>query len=207
MLRATPFAGNRTPLAARPAARAAPVVRVVKAEAPAAAPAVFTPPVLDPNTPSPIFGGSTGGLLRKAQVSVSCEGASSDPQPWRALQPPPPPPWRCASARAAMLGTLWAGVSAPGLRHAAGLPCGRAVAVPRRGRVATASRCSAVWLAYLASGLANGPLHAARSPRPPGPPTPGCGERLAERGPARAAAHWRRALSGRVLTSLRPGPG
>ncbi len=25
-------------------------------------------PSLDPNTPSPIFGGSTGGLLRKAQV-------------------------------------------------------------------------------------------------------------------------------------------
>jgi hypothetical protein len=25
-------------------------------------------PTLDPNTPSPIFGGSTGGLLRKAQV-------------------------------------------------------------------------------------------------------------------------------------------
>ncbi|NBJ04492.1 hypothetical protein D3Z62_32020, partial [Lachnospiraceae bacterium] len=42
-------------------------------EAPAAAatkeaPAGFTPPQLDPNTPSPIFGGSTGGLLRKAQV-------------------------------------------------------------------------------------------------------------------------------------------
>lgn len=33
-----------------------------------AAPAGFTPPELDPNTPSPIFGGSTGGLLRKAQV-------------------------------------------------------------------------------------------------------------------------------------------
>eukprot|EP00803_Ostreobium_quekettii_P011254 evm.model.scf_2464.1 EVM.evm.TU.scf_2464.1 scf_2464:5676-7483(-) len=28
----------------------------------------FNPPKLDPNTPSPIFGGSTGGLLRKAQV-------------------------------------------------------------------------------------------------------------------------------------------
>ncbi|THG05189.1 hypothetical protein TEA_013634 [Camellia sinensis var. sinensis] len=27
-----------------------------------------TPPQLDPSTPSPIFGGSTGGLLRKAQV-------------------------------------------------------------------------------------------------------------------------------------------
>uniref|UniRef100_A0A0E0EP26 Photosystem I reaction center subunit II, chloroplastic n=1 Tax=Oryza meridionalis TaxID=40149 RepID=A0A0E0EP26_9ORYZ len=32
------------------------------------APAGFVPPQLDPNTPSPIFGGSTGGLLRKAQV-------------------------------------------------------------------------------------------------------------------------------------------
>lgn len=31
-------------------------------------PKVWTPPTLDPNTPSPIFGGSTGGLLRKAQV-------------------------------------------------------------------------------------------------------------------------------------------
>ncbi len=28
----------------------------------------FTPPSLDPSTPAPIFGGSTGGLLRKAQV-------------------------------------------------------------------------------------------------------------------------------------------
>lgn len=28
----------------------------------------WTPPKLDPNTPSPIFGGSTGGLMRKAQV-------------------------------------------------------------------------------------------------------------------------------------------
>ncbi|KAJ0609352.1 putative photosystem I PsaD, photosystem I, reaction centre subunit PsaD superfamily [Helianthus annuus] len=36
-------------------------------EAPAA-PVGFTPPELDPNTPSPIFAGSTGGLLRKAQV-------------------------------------------------------------------------------------------------------------------------------------------
>ena len=28
----------------------------------------FKAPALDPSTPSPIFGGSTGGLLRKAQV-------------------------------------------------------------------------------------------------------------------------------------------
>ncbi|XP_068653303.1 photosystem I reaction center subunit II, chloroplastic-like [Aristolochia californica] len=38
------------------------------AEKPAEAPVGFTPPQLDPNTPSPIFGGSTEGLLRKAQV-------------------------------------------------------------------------------------------------------------------------------------------
>ena len=37
-------------------------------EAEPAAPVGFTPPQLDPSTPSPIFGGSTGGLLRKAQV-------------------------------------------------------------------------------------------------------------------------------------------
>lgn len=30
--------------------------------------APWKPPTLDPATPSPIFGGSTGGLLRKAQV-------------------------------------------------------------------------------------------------------------------------------------------
>jgi hypothetical protein len=37
--------------------------------APAAeAPKGFTPPTLNADTPAPIFGGSTGGLLRKAQV-------------------------------------------------------------------------------------------------------------------------------------------
>jgi photosystem I subunit 2 len=47
---------------------------VVRAEAPAAAPAAapakkaWVEPILDPETPSPIFGGSTGGLLRAAQV-------------------------------------------------------------------------------------------------------------------------------------------
>ena len=43
----------------------------VRAEAATEAPAeekVFTPPTLNPDTPSPIFGGSTGGLLKKAQV-------------------------------------------------------------------------------------------------------------------------------------------
>ena len=34
----------------------------------AEAPAGFSPPELKADTPSPIFGGSTGGLLRKAQV-------------------------------------------------------------------------------------------------------------------------------------------
>ena len=47
-------------------------LRATAAEKPAApaaeAPKGFVPPQLDPNTPSPIFGGSTGGLLRKAQV-------------------------------------------------------------------------------------------------------------------------------------------
>ena len=42
-------------------------LRASAADAPPA-PAGFTPPQLDPNTPSPIFAGSTGGLLRKAQV-------------------------------------------------------------------------------------------------------------------------------------------
>ncbi|XWS39320.1 hypothetical protein CRYUN_Cryun18bG0041500 [Craigia yunnanensis] len=47
--------------------------RTIKAEAAEEtatkeAPVGFTPPELDPSTPSPIFGGSTGGLLRKAQV-------------------------------------------------------------------------------------------------------------------------------------------
>lgn len=36
----------------------------------AAPKAPWSAPKLDPNTPSPIFGGSTGGLLRKAQVCI-----------------------------------------------------------------------------------------------------------------------------------------
>jgi hypothetical protein len=66
------FTGSK--VAAR-AAPAAPVARrsvVVRAEEKAAPAPVeekpWTAPTLDPNTPSPIFGGSTGGLLRKAQV-------------------------------------------------------------------------------------------------------------------------------------------
>jgi len=44
------------------------VVRAEAAEAPAPAKPTWTVPTLNPDTPSPIFGGSTGGLLRKAQV-------------------------------------------------------------------------------------------------------------------------------------------
>lgn len=39
-----------------------------KADKEVAEPEPWKPPTLDPSTPSPIFGGSTGGLLRKAQV-------------------------------------------------------------------------------------------------------------------------------------------
>ncbi|KAH7277847.1 hypothetical protein KP509_38G011300 [Ceratopteris richardii] len=42
--------------------------KIVMCAATEEAPAGFTPPQLKPDTPSPIFGGSTGGLLRKAQV-------------------------------------------------------------------------------------------------------------------------------------------
>jgi photosystem I subunit 2 len=38
------------------------------AEKPAEEKKAWSPPTLDPNTPSPIFGGSTGGLLRAAQT-------------------------------------------------------------------------------------------------------------------------------------------
>jgi hypothetical protein len=69
-LRGTPVL--RQQAAVRPAAvsRRCVVVAAVEA-ASAAAPAAFVPPALDPNTPSPVFGGSTGGLLRKAQVRSS----------------------------------------------------------------------------------------------------------------------------------------
>ncbi|BBN10521.1 photosystem I subunit II [Marchantia polymorpha subsp. ruderalis] len=51
------------------ASSAARVTMAAAGKAPAAeAPAGFTPPELKADTPSPIFGGSTGGLLRKAQV-------------------------------------------------------------------------------------------------------------------------------------------
>ena len=66
---------QKAALCGKPAARAARAARVVvRAEAPAAkeaASAPWTAPELDASTPSPIFGGSTGGLLRKAQVRAN----------------------------------------------------------------------------------------------------------------------------------------
>jgi photosystem I subunit II len=71
---ATAKAAGRRAAAPAPAARRLAVrVRAEADAAPAAAapPAAkpaWTVPTLDPNTPSPVFGGSTGGLLKKAQV-------------------------------------------------------------------------------------------------------------------------------------------
>lgn len=59
------FSGNALK-AAVPRRQAQVLRRAAVAEEAAAA--TFTPPKLDPSWPSPIFGGSTGGLLRKAQV-------------------------------------------------------------------------------------------------------------------------------------------
>ena len=59
------------------------VVRAEEAKAPAKkaekAEEPWSPPKLNPNTPSPIFGGSTGGLLRKAQVSTGIFFPSGQP--------------------------------------------------------------------------------------------------------------------------------
>lgn len=68
----TPLAGK----AVAPQRRAAVVVRA-EADAAAAEPA-WTVPTLDPDTPSPIFGGSTGGLLSKAQVRSASPAACFD---------------------------------------------------------------------------------------------------------------------------------
>ena len=76
-----PRAPAPQPLALRRAARAdtevkpAPKEKEGKKEA-------WKVPTLDPNTPSPIFGGSTGGLLSKAQVSGLCRG-----KPWAVCRP------------------------------------------------------------------------------------------------------------------------
>lgn len=71
--RSSTLVSSRTVRSAAP--RVAPRVSVVvraeaeAAEKPKAAEKpVWTQPTLNPDTPSPIFGGSTGGLLRKAQV-------------------------------------------------------------------------------------------------------------------------------------------
>jgi hypothetical protein len=85
---ATGLQASRRSFAAVPVARPLRNV-VVRAEegtataAPAAKP-VWTVPTLDPDTPAPIFGGSTGGLLRKAQVPI--------PGPARARLPRLPRP-------------------------------------------------------------------------------------------------------------------
>ncbi|EHA8588639.1 photosystem I reaction center subunit II, chloroplastic [Cocos nucifera] len=63
----SPFAATPRPLTLSTTTRNA-TFKVSATEEKTEAPAGFTPPQLDPNTPSPIFGGSTGGLLRKAQV-------------------------------------------------------------------------------------------------------------------------------------------
>ncbi|PNH05218.1 Photosystem I reaction center subunit II, chloroplastic [Tetrabaena socialis] len=65
-------ASSRVSISARPARRCV-VVRAEEVAAPAAAKKVvekapWVVPTLNPDTPSPIFGGSTGGLLRKAQT-------------------------------------------------------------------------------------------------------------------------------------------
>jgi len=79
-LRCSAFRGKSLSTATRrPAARVAYTVmaaddaavvpkKVKKEKKEPEEPKPFVPPVLDPSTPSPIFGGSTGGLLRKAQV-------------------------------------------------------------------------------------------------------------------------------------------
>jgi len=62
------------------------VVRANEGAAPAAPAAekkAWSEPTLNPDTPSPIFGGSTGGLLRKAQVCgglLLAKACVGDPQ-------------------------------------------------------------------------------------------------------------------------------
>jgi photosystem I subunit 2 len=58
----------RTFLRGSPSLRLAVAASRARVSMQAEAPAGFTPPELKADTPSPIFGGSTGGLLRKAQV-------------------------------------------------------------------------------------------------------------------------------------------
>ncbi|XP_076882720.1 photosystem I reaction center subunit II, chloroplastic-like [Bidens hawaiensis] len=56
------------PLKVKPTPRLTTIKAMAEEAVTKEAPVGFTPPELDPNTPSPIFAGSTGGLLRKAQV-------------------------------------------------------------------------------------------------------------------------------------------
>ena len=109
-LRAQPAA------AARPAAARRSAVVVAAEGATAAAPAAFVPPALDPNTPSPIFGGSTGGLLRKAQVS----------------QGPASPGWGTISARQSCPSDAGTGLRA----------CGRTPPARRRPVAGTGGRAA-----------------------------------------------------------------
>ncbi|CAK9139680.1 unnamed protein product [Ilex paraguariensis] len=62
------LASFTTPKPLKSAAPPRPIRASVEETPTKEAPVGFTPPQLDPTTPSPIFGGSTGGLLRKAQV-------------------------------------------------------------------------------------------------------------------------------------------
>ena len=59
-------ATRQTRMVAAPSRVRSVVVRANETAAPEKA--AFSAPTLNPDTPSPIFGGSTGGLLRKAQV-------------------------------------------------------------------------------------------------------------------------------------------
>ena len=65
-----------------------------------AKPASFSAPTLNPDTPSPIFGGSTGGLLRKAQVRAQrCVAVL--------LRPALGPGLACRRRGSSAVGDLW----------------------------------------------------------------------------------------------------
>ena len=71
---ATAVRSSSRSLVAPPSRVRSVVVRASEGAAPAAPAAekkAWTEPTLNPDTPSPIFGGSTGGLLRKAQVRIN----------------------------------------------------------------------------------------------------------------------------------------
>ena len=64
------FAGQAVRMPVRPAAPR-PMRSAAAAETKTDEKKAWTAPALDPSWPSPIFGGSTGGLLRKAQVTAT----------------------------------------------------------------------------------------------------------------------------------------